>query len=393
MKHPSWRNAPTALLVMVCVLARPCASAEAVPAPRLDGFNVIEAAGHPFGSASAKVALANAKHLGASAIAIIPFLWQSNPASPRVRRGDDMTDIELRVAIRDAHALGLAAIVKPHVWIPESWAGAIAMDSESAWQDWFANYRRALDPIARIAEEEKAEAVVIGTELAQTTQQPQWNALIGRNAPYLFRPFALRGAQHRGSRSRAVLGRAGRRRGDIISAARRRRRSRRSTQRNAGGRSSPGRCCGENRKNHPGRRDRAALSRGRRGETVGERRGTGVRCRSGASGASTCGLACHPRSAVDPGRRDLALVHRSGCRRFVRHRFHRSGQTGGTCSKMRVDAKMCSDRKLFPVVAVSIRTCGRRRTPRRFPATHCGRHRRCTRPLAPTRSPSTHRPR
>jgi hypothetical protein len=179
MKHPPpWRNAPPVLLIMLCVLARPCASAEAVPAQRLDGFNVIEAAGHPFGSASAKLALTNARHLGAGAIAIIPFLWQPNPASPSVRRGDDMAAIELRAAIRDAHALGLAAIVKPHVWVPEGWAGAIAMNSESAWQDWFANYRRALGPIARIAEEEKAEALVIGTELSQTTQQPQWNALI-----------------------------------------------------------------------------------------------------------------------------------------------------------------------------------------------------------------------
>jgi hypothetical protein len=176
--RPPWRSVPPALLIMVCVLARPCASAEAVPAQHLDGFNVIAAAGHPFGSASAQVALANAKRLGAGAVAIIPFLWQPHPASPDIRRGVDMTDIELRVAIRDAHALGLAAIMKPQVWIPESWAGAIAMDSQSAWQDWFANYRRALDPIARIAEEEKAEAVVIGTELAQTTQQPQWNALI-----------------------------------------------------------------------------------------------------------------------------------------------------------------------------------------------------------------------
>jgi hypothetical protein len=157
MKHPPpWRNAPPVLLIMLCVLARPCASAEAVPAQRLDGFNVIEAAGHPFGSASAKLALTNARHLGAGAIAIIPFLWQPNPASPSVRRGDDMAAIELRAAIRDAHA----------------------MNSESAWQDWFANYRRALGPIARIAEEEKAEALVIGTELSQTTQQPQWNALI-----------------------------------------------------------------------------------------------------------------------------------------------------------------------------------------------------------------------
>jgi hypothetical protein len=179
MKHPPpWRNVPPVLLIMLCVLARPCASAETVPAQRLDGFNVIEAAGHPFGSASAKVALANAKHLGAGAIAIIPFLWQPNPVSSGIRRGDDMTDVELRIAIRDAHALGLAAIVKPHVWVLESWAGAIAMNAESAWQDWFANYRRALGPIARIAEEEKAEALVIGTELSQTTQQPQWNALI-----------------------------------------------------------------------------------------------------------------------------------------------------------------------------------------------------------------------
>jgi hypothetical protein len=179
MKHPPpWRNVPPALLIMVCVLARPCASAEAVSAQRLDGFNVIEATGHPFGSASAKLALTNAKRLGAGAIAIIPFLWQPHPTSPSVRRGDDMAEIELGAAIRDAHALGLAAIVKPHVWVPESWAGAIAMNSENAWQDWFANYRRALGPIARIAEEEKAEALVIGTELSQTTQQPQWNALI-----------------------------------------------------------------------------------------------------------------------------------------------------------------------------------------------------------------------
>jgi len=112
MKHaPPWRNVSPALLIMVCVLARPCAAAEAVSAQRLDGFNVIEVAGHPFGSASAKLALANAKHLGAGAIAIIPFLWQPQPASPSIRRGNDMADIELRVAIRDAHALGLAAIV------------------------------------------------------------------------------------------------------------------------------------------------------------------------------------------------------------------------------------------------------------------------------------------
>jgi hypothetical protein len=179
MKHPPWYCLPLILAITFGALARPCAAAQATSEQRLDGFNIIEATGHPFGSAAARAALANAKQLGAGAIAVIPFLWQPQPASTGVLRGDDMADTELRAAIRDAHSLGLAVVVKPHVWVPESWAGAIAMNSQRAWQDWFANYRRALGPITRIAEEEKAEALAIGTELSQTTQQPQWNALIG----------------------------------------------------------------------------------------------------------------------------------------------------------------------------------------------------------------------
>jgi len=93
-------------------------------------------------------------------------------------RGDDMTDAELRAAVRDAHALGLAVLVKPHVWVPERWAGVVVMNSEAAWEDWFAHYRRELDRIARIAEEEKAESLAIGTELAAMTHRQEWNELI-----------------------------------------------------------------------------------------------------------------------------------------------------------------------------------------------------------------------
>jgi hypothetical protein len=154
--------------------ARSAASTE----ERFDGFNVIAAPGHPFGSATAKMSLANAKRLGAHAVAVVPFFWQSAPTSPSLLRGNDMTDAELRSAIRDAHALGLAVLVKPHVWVPERWAGAVVMNSEEAWQDWFAHYRRELDRIARIAEEGKAEALAVGTELAGTTQRQEWNEVI-----------------------------------------------------------------------------------------------------------------------------------------------------------------------------------------------------------------------
>jgi hypothetical protein len=145
---------------------------------RLDGFNVIVAPGRPFGGATARLSLANAKRLGAHAIAVIPFLWQSTPASPKLLRGTDMADAELRAAIRDAHALGLAILVKPHVWVPDSWAGAVAMNSEAAWIEWFADYRRELQRIARVAADEHAEALAIGTELTATMQRPEWNELI-----------------------------------------------------------------------------------------------------------------------------------------------------------------------------------------------------------------------
>lgn len=127
---------------------------------------------------SARQSLAHAKRLGADAIAVVPFLWQADPTSPDLMRGGDMSDAELRAAIRDAHALGLAVVVKPHVWVPEQWAGAVAMNSAAAWREWFANYRRALDPLATIAAEEKAEAFVIGTELSGTSQHPAWRDVI-----------------------------------------------------------------------------------------------------------------------------------------------------------------------------------------------------------------------
>jgi hypothetical protein len=173
------RHRPTlsvALLIgtLLSVGARPDPEHE----QRLEGFNVIASPDHPFGSAAARLALSNAKRLGANAIAVVPFLWQANPASPDLVRGQDATDAELRAAIRDAHALGLAVLVKPHVWVPRSWAGAVSMNSEADWRQWFANYRDELDRIAHLAQEEHADAVAVGTELAKTSQRPEWEQIV-----------------------------------------------------------------------------------------------------------------------------------------------------------------------------------------------------------------------
>jgi hypothetical protein len=174
----SWRTLTVALTMAsafaVCFSARTIAAAD----EPLDGFNIIVAPGHPFSSPSAKVSLINAKLTGARAVAIVPFLWQSYPASSDLVRGQDMNDDELRAGIRAAHDVGLAVVVKPHVWVPGNWAGTVVMKSDAAWQKWFANYHREIVRIAHIAAEEKAEALAIGTELGETIQRPEWNDLI-----------------------------------------------------------------------------------------------------------------------------------------------------------------------------------------------------------------------
>jgi len=147
-------------------------------AQKFDGFNIIAVPEHPYGSASARAALTAARRAGAQAVAIVPFLWQRDPQHTGLVRGDDMPDAALRLAIREAHALGLKVMVKPHVWVQGSWAGAVEPATPDDWRVWFERYRAVLVPLAQIAAEERAEALAIGTELAKTTQRPEWLELI-----------------------------------------------------------------------------------------------------------------------------------------------------------------------------------------------------------------------
>lgn len=152
--------------------------ATAAHAQRWDGFNIIAAQEHPFGSPGARQSLAAAKAAGATAVAIVPFLWQRAPEAAHIVRGDDMSDEVLRIAIGEAQALGLAVVVKPHVWVSQSWAGAVAPQSEGAWASWFADYRGELLRIASVAQAGRADAIAIGTELAKTSHRDEWLALI-----------------------------------------------------------------------------------------------------------------------------------------------------------------------------------------------------------------------
>ena len=115
-RRPGWahRNLLASVPMLRWALLATALLAPAQPAlgQRFDGFNVIVAPDHPFGSASARQSLETAKRAGAAAIAVVPFVWQRDPRHSEIVRGADMPDAELRLAIREARALGLKVMVK-----------------------------------------------------------------------------------------------------------------------------------------------------------------------------------------------------------------------------------------------------------------------------------------
>ncbi len=110
-------------------------------------------------------------------VAIVPFLWQPSASSSALVRGSDMSDDELRASIRDARDLGLKVMVKPHIWVNGSWAGAVA-PADGDWPAWFSRYRAEIIRLAHIAAEESADVFCIGTELSKTIERPEWIDLI-----------------------------------------------------------------------------------------------------------------------------------------------------------------------------------------------------------------------
>lgn len=142
------------------------------------GCNLVETAEAPFGSDAAMRSFVRLAETGANSVALIPFLWQSGPHSPNIVLGDALPPSRLARGLEQASAAGLSTIVKPHVWVPEGWAGQIAMTNPAAWTQWFAGYREALLPLARVAAAGGAREFVVGTETRQTVARPEWRDLI-----------------------------------------------------------------------------------------------------------------------------------------------------------------------------------------------------------------------
>lgn len=146
--------------------------------------------GRDWGSDEMVETLRDIKRLGGNWVTIHPYASISDghgrrglPEGQVRMRGDldpSAPPESLARPIREAHALGLKILIKPHLayWGTRfSWRGEIDFDSDEAYQRFFESYERWIVQLARVCK--GADAFVVGTELDKTLgHEEEWRAII-----------------------------------------------------------------------------------------------------------------------------------------------------------------------------------------------------------------------
>ena len=124
------------------------------------------------------------KESAANAVAIIPFGF-SRAGSNQVSYnhsdwqwwGETLKGAEQSIIY--AHEEGLKVMLKPQIYIPGSWPGALDLQEED-WLKWEQSYRKFILDFAAIAEKQEVDLFCIGTELdISAVKRPIfWNELI-----------------------------------------------------------------------------------------------------------------------------------------------------------------------------------------------------------------------
>lgn len=124
--------------------------------------------------------------VGVTWISQTPFAWQQTPGDTSIRFekesgrkpwwGESYEGIATTTRYAKEHSI--KTIIKPHIWLRDSWPGEIEMQNEFAWKQWFKNYSAFILSYAALAQVEQAEILCIGTELQKTLHRPEWFVLI-----------------------------------------------------------------------------------------------------------------------------------------------------------------------------------------------------------------------
>lgn len=172
-----------AVLSVLLAAALPAAAAPA--AERVRGITVsTHTDGRDWGSDAIAPTFREIKELGGNWVAIHPYAGIRGDGT--VRWWDDLDPDDppayLARPIREAHALGLKILIKPHLayWgSPFRWRGEIAFGTAAEWQRFWTGYGDWIVALARATRE--ADGFAVGTELDRTLGfEAEWRRLIAR---------------------------------------------------------------------------------------------------------------------------------------------------------------------------------------------------------------------
>jgi hypothetical protein len=149
--------------------------------PQIYGFTFPSWWKDAYDRPGARTSLANLAKTGAKWVALIPVEYMKTKESTTFDMTDQTaSDDSLRRTIRAAKALGLSVVLKPHVNCADGTPTAVIRPRDE--REWFASYRTFVLRYAALAQEERVELLVVGTELFSMASGPargrEWEELI-----------------------------------------------------------------------------------------------------------------------------------------------------------------------------------------------------------------------
>ncbi|MGH7884876.1 MAG: glycoside hydrolase family 113, partial [Thermodesulfobacteriota bacterium] len=140
-----------------------------------------------YGSEKSKSMQVHLKKSGYDSVQLNTFGYMENIKSTKIFYKHDLTlsNKAVRKEIQNLKSNGFKVVLKPHIWIgglnfdPENWINKIDYQNQKDLEKWFKNYTDFILDQARVAEEEKVELFVIGTELVGLVKyKSHWEKLI-----------------------------------------------------------------------------------------------------------------------------------------------------------------------------------------------------------------------
>jgi hypothetical protein len=122
--------------------------------------------------------------VGANYIAVVPYgftmLHQTSVKYNKNGQWWGERPEGVQKTIELAHEAGINVMLKPQVYVPNSWTGAIDFETDKDWAAWEASYEDYIMPFVHTADSLKVNAFCIGTEFSASTQKRTafWQQLI-----------------------------------------------------------------------------------------------------------------------------------------------------------------------------------------------------------------------